>query len=180
MEELSLKKAFTLLESGPVVLITVNDGKRNNMMTISWHMVMDFHPHIALSTGPWNHSFHTMMETGECAICVPTVERISDVVQIGVTDGTKTDKFADFHFTPIPGEVVKAPLIQECLGCVECKVVDYIEKHGIVVLEGVKAWYHPQKQEKRTFHAVGNGSFLVDGECLDYRYLMEKWVPKGV
>ena len=40
MNKLKLTKAFTLLESGPVVLVTTNDGKQNNIMTISWTMVM--------------------------------------------------------------------------------------------------------------------------------------------
>jgi flavin reductase (DIM6/NTAB) family NADH-FMN oxidoreductase RutF len=39
---LKLSKAFTLIESGPVVLVTTHEGKKNNIMTISWNMVMDF------------------------------------------------------------------------------------------------------------------------------------------
>jgi len=35
MRQLKLSKAFTLIESGPVVLVTTNDGKKNNIMTIS-------------------------------------------------------------------------------------------------------------------------------------------------
>ena len=44
MRQLQLAKAFTLMESGPVVLVTTNDGERNNVMTISWTMVVDFTP----------------------------------------------------------------------------------------------------------------------------------------
>ena len=54
MQQLSLNKAFTLMESGPVVLVTTHDGKKNNIMTISWTMVMDFTP---VFTGAWNDSF---------------------------------------------------------------------------------------------------------------------------
>ena len=53
--ELSLHKAFMLFEPGPVILVTTNDGKKNNLMTISWHMVTDFTPTLALTTGPWNY-----------------------------------------------------------------------------------------------------------------------------
>ncbi len=48
MCQLKLSKAFTLIESGPVVLVTTNDGKKNNIMTISWTTVMDFTPQFAL------------------------------------------------------------------------------------------------------------------------------------
>ncbi|MFH1422941.1 MAG: flavin reductase family protein, partial [Planctomycetota bacterium] len=36
MRELKLSKAFTLIESGPVVLVTTHDGQKDNIMTISW------------------------------------------------------------------------------------------------------------------------------------------------
>jgi flavin reductase (DIM6/NTAB) family NADH-FMN oxidoreductase RutF len=35
MKQLKISKAFMLMESGPVVLITTNDGKKDNIMTIS-------------------------------------------------------------------------------------------------------------------------------------------------
>ena len=51
-----IRRAFTYLESGSVLLVTTNDGSRDNVMTISWQMVMDFTPRIAISTGGWNES----------------------------------------------------------------------------------------------------------------------------
>jgi len=44
MKEMQIDKAFTLLEPGPVVLVTTCDGKKNNIMMISWTMVVDFTP----------------------------------------------------------------------------------------------------------------------------------------
>lgn len=41
METMQIEKAFTLLEPGPVVFVTTHDGKKNNIMTISWTMVVD-------------------------------------------------------------------------------------------------------------------------------------------
>ncbi len=35
MKKLPLNKAFTLLEPGPVVLVTTHDGQQPNIMTIS-------------------------------------------------------------------------------------------------------------------------------------------------
>ena len=78
-----------------------------------------------------------------------------------------TDKFAKFKLTAMPGKLVKAPLIKECLANIECKVVDLIEKHNIVVLEAVAAYEDPSRGERRTVHAVGDGTFIVDGRKLD-------------
>lgn len=44
MRQIKLSRAFTLIEPGPVVLVTTHDGKWNNIMTISWTMVLDFTP----------------------------------------------------------------------------------------------------------------------------------------
>ncbi len=50
MKTLPLAKAFMLLEPGPVILVTTADRGKRNVMTISWHMVMDFTPRFALSS----------------------------------------------------------------------------------------------------------------------------------
>lgn len=47
LKKMSLNKAFTLIEPGPVVLVTTHDRGRNNIMTISWTMVVDFTPKFA-------------------------------------------------------------------------------------------------------------------------------------
>ncbi|HSN58520.1 MAG TPA: flavin reductase family protein [Clostridiaceae bacterium] len=180
MTELPIEKAFTLIEPGPVVFVTTNDGEKNNIMTITWHMVTDFTPRIALTTGAWNHSFDTLMKTKECVLAVPTVDLAEKAVRIGTVSGRSVDKFEESGLTPLPAGQVKAPLIAECLGCIECRVIDYIEAYDIIILEGKRAWIDNDRKERRTFHAVGDGTFVVDGETLDYRSLMENKLPKGV
>lgn len=177
MEKLGISKAFTLIEAGPVVLITTNDGKRNNIMTISWTMVVDFTPTFAITTGAWNYSFAALRKTKECVIAIPTVDMLDKVVGIGISTGADTDKFARFNLTPMAGKKVKAPLIRECLANIECKVVDIVKKHNIVVLEGLAAHLDPLRKEKRAIHAVGDGTFIVDGRKLDRRKMMASKIP---
>jgi flavin reductase (DIM6/NTAB) family NADH-FMN oxidoreductase RutF len=180
MEELEIGKAFTLLEPGPVVLVTTNDGKKDNVMTISWTMVVDFTPVFAMTTGEWNYSFKALRKTRECVIAVPTVDMLDKVVGIGTCSGADTDKFAKFKLTPVKGKIVKAPLIKECLANIECRVIDIIRKHNIVVLEALAAHFETSRKEKRTVHAVGDGTFIVDGRKLDRRRLMASKLPEGV
>ena len=180
MRQLKLSKAFTLMEPGPVVLVTTHDGKKNNIMTISWTMVLDFTPVFAITTGEWNHSFAALRKNRECVIAIPTVDMLDRVVGVGTCSGADTDKFAKFKLTPVQGKVVKAPLIKECLANIECKVVDIVRKHNIVVLEAVAAYVDPARKEKRTVHAVGDGTFIVDGRKLDRRKMMASKVPDGL
>lgn len=180
MRQMELGKAFTLMESGPVVLVTTHDGKKNNIMTISWTMVVDFTPQFAITTGPWNYSFAALSKQKECVIAVPTVDMLDKVVGIGTCSGADTDKFAKYRLTPEPGQFVQAPLIKECLANIECKVIDLVRKHNIVVLEGVAAYMNPARKEKRGIHAVGDGTFIVDGRRLDRREMMAAKLPAGV
>lgn len=180
MKAMQIRKAFTLLEPGPVVLVTTNDGERDNVMTISWTMVLDFTPRFAITTGAWNHSYAALRRTKECVIAIPTVDLIDAVVGVGTCSGADTDKFATFGLTPAKAKRVHAPLIRECVANIECRVVDIVKKHDIVVLEGVAAWIDAARKERRTLHAVGDGSFIVDGRRLDRRKAMRSKLPAGV
>jgi flavin reductase (DIM6/NTAB) family NADH-FMN oxidoreductase RutF len=180
MRQMELGKAFTLIEPGPVVLVTTHDGKKHNIMTLSWTMVLDFTPAFAICTGAWNYSFAALRKHRECVIAIPTVDLLDAVVGIGTCSGADTDKFAMFGLTPEPGKHVKAPLIKECLANIECKVVDMVGKHNLIVLEGLAAYKNTARKEKRTLHAVGDGTFIVDGEKLDRRKMMAAKLPAGV
>jgi flavin reductase (DIM6/NTAB) family NADH-FMN oxidoreductase RutF len=179
MKAMPISQAFTLIESGPVVFVTTFDGVKNNIMTISWIMVMDFTPKFAITTGPWNYSYHAIENSKECVIAIPTVDLIDQVVGVGTCSGTDTDKFEKFGLTPMKGSHVGAPLIEECLANIECQVVDIVEKHNIVVLEGVEAYFDGDREEQRTLHAVGDGTFIVDGSRLDRREMMRSKLPQG-
>jgi len=179
MKKMPLPKAFTLMESGPVVLVTTSDGRKNNVMTISWTMVVDFTPQFAMTTGPWNYSFAALKKSKECVLAIPTVDLIDKVVGVGTCSGADTDKFEKFGLTPVNGKYVRAPLIKECLANIECKVIDIIKKHNIVVLEAVAAYFDASRREKRTIHAVGDGTFIVDGRKLDRMKMMRAKLPEG-
>ncbi|MFO7703645.1 MAG: flavin reductase family protein [Halopseudomonas sp.] len=180
MRPLQLSKAFTLMESGPVVLVTTHDGEKDNIMTISWTMVMDFTPIFALTTGEWNHSFAALRNNRECVIGIPTVDLLDKVVGIGTCSGADTDQFAKFRLTPLQASLVRPPLIKECLANLECKVIDIVQKYNIVVLEAVAAYIDTARKERRTVHAVGDGTFIVDGRKIDRRKMMACKLPSGV
>jgi flavin reductase (DIM6/NTAB) family NADH-FMN oxidoreductase RutF len=180
MKKLKISKAFTLMESGPVVLITTNDGEKDNVMTISWTMVIDFTPVFAITTGSWNYSYSALRKYRECVIAIPTVDLIDQVVGIGTCSGSDMDKFEKFGLTPVGGRHVRAPLIKECLANIECRVVDIVRKHNIVVMEGVSAYVDISRKEKRTIHAVGDGTFIVDGRKINRKKLMRSKIPAGV
>ncbi|MDQ0205082.1 flavin reductase family protein [Pectinatus haikarae] len=180
MKSYPLEKAFTFIEPGPVLLVTTYNESRYNIMAITWHMVLDFTPKIAVATGPWNYSFNALLKNRECVLAVPTIELAEKTVHIGDCSGKTIDKFQQFGLTALPAEKIKAPLIGECLACIECKVTDYLESQNFFVLQGINAWYDEEHKEIRKFHANGDGTFVTDGPTLDLRNLMEDKLPAGV
>jgi len=177
LQKFPLNRVFTLIEPGPVLLVTTGSGRKKNIMTITWSTAMSFSPTFGIVTGPWNHSFDTLMKTRECVVAVPGVDLIEKAIGIGTCSGTDTDKFKKFALTAKKAQAVKAPLIEECLFNMECEVADYVEDHGIVVLECLRAWENPDRAERRTFHAVGDGTFVADGEKYDFRKEMASKLP---
>ena len=98
----------------------------------------------------------------------------------GQVTGADTDKFAKFKLTPLQAKLVRPPLIKECLANIECKVIDIVKKHNIVVLDAVAAYIDTARKEKRMVHAVGDGTFIVDGRKIDRKKMMASKLPSGV
>lgn len=180
MEPLPLSRAFTLIEPGPVVLVTTHDGTRPNVMTISWTMVRNFEAEFALTTGSWNHSWRALCDTRECVLAIPGADLIDKVVGVGTCSGADTDKFARFGLTPLPSRHVRAPLIAECLANIECRVEEIITRLDLVLLRGLAAHIDPARTDRRLLHAVGDGTFYADGEHFDRRAAMRAKLPEGV
>ena len=163
-----------------MLLVTSHDKKRDNVMTISWQMVLDFTPRIAICTGSWNESFDAIIRTKQCTLCVPTVDMLDKVVGIGTVHASECDKFKFFRLKKQKPTKVKAPVIADCLAALECKVIDYVEKHNILILDCVQLWENPRKQERRVLHANGDGTFFADGEFYNRRKEMKDRMPEGV
>ena len=169
MKDLPLSDVYQLLEPGPVVLLTTARKGKANVMTMSWHMMMEFTPPlVACVVSGGDYSFEALRATKECVIALPAVELASKVVKIGNCSGRDTDKFAAFGLTPVEGAEVKAPLIKECFANLECRVVDtrMVNAYNLFVLEVVKAWRDTKQKKVKTIHHHGFGKFAVDGEMI--------------
>lgn len=175
MKELPLSKVYQLLEPGPVVLLTTARKGRANVMTMSWHMMVDFEPPlVACVVSGANHSFAALRVTGECVIAIPARKLAPTVVNVGNSSGRDIDKFEAFGLTPAPAERVAPPLVAECFANLECKVTDtrLVNKYNLFILEVLKAWIDPAQKNPKTIHHHGYGTFVVDGETIKLKSKM--------
>ena len=175
MRELSLSKVYQLLEPGPVVLLTTARKGRSNVMTMSWHMMVEFEPPlIACVVSNRDYSFAALRATGECVIAIPAAKLAAKVVKIGNSSGREVDKFEAFGLTPVPAKRVAPPLVAECFANLECRVADtaMVNRYNLFILEVVKAWIDPTQKKPRTLHHRGYGTFVVDGKTIKLRSRM--------
>ena len=178
MRRIEPSKAYRLLESGPIVLVTTTRANKDNVMTMGFHMVVQHDPPLlACVIGPWDYSFDALLETGECVIAVPGANLAETVVEIGNCSGSDIDKFDRFNLKRAASERVGAPLIRDCVANLECKVHDttMVERFNLFILEVVGIAYNDDPLDRRLLHHQGDGTFAVDGETIDLREKMVLW-----
>ncbi len=172
----SLGKVYGLLEPGPAVLASTAHKGQANIMTMSWHTMMEFEPPlVGCVISGRNVTFAALKATRECVINIPTVELAKQVVGIGNCSGKTVDKFSRFGLTPVAASMVQAPLIGECYASLECRVVDtrLVNRYNFFILEVVKAWVDTAVKNPQTLHHRGKGVFAVSGEELRLRSAMK-------
>ena len=172
------KKTFPLdqirryLEPGPIVLVSSAWKGRFNIMTMGWHMMMQFSPAL-VGCYIWdgNHSFEMIRKSKECVINIPTTDLVNETVGIGNCSGARIDKFETFGLTPVAGAKVSAPLIKECYANFECRLADarQISKYGLFVWEVVKAHVATAPKYPETLHYRGEGVFMVSGRSMNLK-----------
>lgn len=162
-----LANVYTLLGSGPVIVVTTALKDKKNIMPMAWHTMMEFDPPlIGVVISEANYTFKLLKKTRQCVIGIPTVDIAGKVIACGRIHGDKIDKFKKVGLTPQPASLVGAPLVDECYANFECKVVDtrMVNTYNFFVLEAIKAWVDPTVKDPRTFHHLGKDSFMTAGK----------------
>jgi len=174
---------FLEIEEGPVVLIATRHRGLDNVMCLSWLMPLGFSRgdcDIAIMTGPWNRTFDSLVGSGVCTINVPTESLMEEAIRAGSTSVSDGDKFTRIGFEKAEAKKIDCPVIAGCAAYAAAKVVTYIDKFSIVVLRPIEAGIDPRVHAERKFHAVGDGTFFLDGERRSYRRIMKDKVPAHV
>lgn len=168
------------MEPGPVVLVTSAWKGKTNIMTMGWHMVLEFSPSlVACCISNANHSFEMIRRSHECVINVPTTDLVNEVIGIGNCSGAEVDKFKAFGLTPAPATNVSAPLIKECYANFECRLANgsLVSKYGLFIWEVLKAHVASSLKYPKTVHYRGQGVFMISGPSISLR---KKFKPENL
>lgn len=170
-----LSKVYSLLEPGPLLLLTTAHRDASDVMPMTWYSLLGFEPPlVACVVSAGNHSQKLLRASKTCVLNIPTVELAKQVVGCGNCSGAGIDKFARFGLSRSAAEQVAAPLLDDCYASLECRVVDTgrVRRYEQFVLEVVAAWVDPTVKDPRTLHHRGYGKFMVAGESIKLRSRM--------
>lgn len=186
LNDVSLDKAYRLLNHGPTVLVSTQHGEQRNVMAAAWNMPLDFAPpKIAIVIDKKTYTRELIEASGSFVINVPCRAQAAMVVQVGSSSGRELlgkdadNKFAAFDLPTLPATKIGAPLLAGCVAWLECKLIPepHIQNtYDLFLAEVVAAhadervftdgrWHFEGHDELRTIHHIAGGNFMAIGEA---------------
>lgn len=128
-KDIPLSKAHRLINHGSVVLVTSQIEKGiPNVLAVAWNSPLSQNPPLAgISIAKTHFSHQLIVDSHEFTINVPHSNRINSVFTVGRLSGREGDKFAKAGLTPVPSQMVLPPLIEECIGHLECRLNQMVD-----------------------------------------------------
>lgn len=141
--EIPLNKAKWLVEPGCLVMVTSGTMEKANVMTFSWQTPVNSNDPclVLLVIYHARYSYDLIKQNRELVINIPGEELLEQTYFVGSVTGKNINKFKESGLTPMPAKVVKPPLIKECAGHLECRVVDIfkMQTNDLLICEVLRA-----------------------------------------
>jgi flavin reductase (DIM6/NTAB) family NADH-FMN oxidoreductase RutF len=176
-QAVELKKAYRLLNHGPTVLVTSAAGERRNVMAAAWSMPLDFDPpKVTVVIDKSTYTRELVEASGEFVLNIPARGLAKATVGVGDMCGRDVDKFAHFGLKTMAAEKVAAPLLDGCVGWLECRVIPepHVQQtYDLFIAEVIAAWadpldfseghWHFAASRERSIHYIAGGAFFETG-----------------
>jgi len=173
-KEVSISEAHRLINTGCVLLVTSAYKDKKNAMALAWQTPLSSKPLlVGIAVSKSHFTTELINLGGEFVLNIPRPDLLEEVSQCGSVSGRELDKFKEIHITPVPGKKVKAPLIDECIGHIECKVInqytvgDHIFFVGEVVAVSARKDLFKDSQwtsDARLLHHLGGNKYYTTGQ----------------
>ncbi len=172
--DVDLTRALRMLQPGPVVMVTAQYRGKKNVMAAAWVApISSDPPMVALAVFPGRFTHGLIQKSGDFALNIPPRPLVDKVKQVGEISGEDVDKFLQAGLTPYEAKQVNAPLIAECIGHLECGVIDSTRAgdHTLFLAEVVAAaaeasafngeMWTLADDEVKPLHHLGANAFAV-------------------
>lgn len=148
-------------------------GEKVNCMAASWVTpVSGEPPRIAAAIGSQSLTAELILKYGEFTVNVLPIDKVDVLYTLGATSGRKIDKVAGLNLKVAKGVSVDAPVLEDAIGVLECRLWRSVECGEVYlfvgdVLEAVakdeyfqdKSWDY--KKTNIPLHGWGRGFYSV-------------------
>jgi flavin reductase (DIM6/NTAB) family NADH-FMN oxidoreductase RutF len=174
-------EARRLLTGGPVVLVTTSWHAKANVMPVAYAVPLSFKPPlVGIAVHPSRHTHDMIRFSEEFAINVPGRSLIHHVQYLGSVSGQELDKFEVTKLPTFKARKVGAPLIEGCIGYIECGLEDALRigDHTLFVGRVVAASADDEAfdetwllgdDDHKPLHYLGLSRYAILGETLEAR-----------
>lgn len=132
-------KPGTMVYPAPAALVTVGaDPAEWNMLTVAWTGTICTDPAMLyISVRPSRYSYPLLLKNMEFTLNLTTENMARATDWAGVKSGGEFDKWKETGLTPLPGEKVASPTIEESPLSIECRVkeVMHLGTHDMFIAE---------------------------------------------
>lgn len=173
-QEVQLEKAHRLINTGCVLLVTAAYRDRSNIMSLAWQTPLSGRPPMVGIAVAFPHFTCELIDKSmEFVLNIPGSELLEQVSRCGEKSGREMDKFKVAGLTPVTAKKVRTPLIGECLGHLECGVVerykvgDHAFFVGEVLAASAKEDYFSSnswRDKAELLHHLGGKDFYIMGK----------------
>lgn len=117
-------KPGTMVYPAPAAIVTVGaDPAEWNMLTVAWTGTLCTDPAMLyISVRPSRHSYPILLKRMEFTLNLTTEEMARATDWVGVRSGADFDKWEETGLTPLKGETVASPTIEQSPLSIECRV----------------------------------------------------------
>lgn len=191
-----LPKAYRLLNHGPTVLVSAAHDGRRNIMAAAWNMALDFDPPkvaVVIDKNTWTREL--IEASGRFALNLPCRAQAEATLALGQRSGRELgpgeDKFAAHGLSTFAASRIEAPLLEGCVGWLECRVVEEAhnqQRYDLFIGEVLAAWADDRvfanghwrigpdtDPSLRTLHYVAGGHFFAIGEAFEAQPLPARY-----
>src|SRR3990172_8194910 len=122
---LDVTQARRLITGGPVALVTTAWHGKKNVMPAAYVVPLSFEPPlVGLAVHPARHTHDMIRFSEHFPLNIPGRELIHHVQYLGSLSGAEFDKFELTRLPTFKARKVEAPLIEGCVGYIECGLDD--------------------------------------------------------
>jgi len=156
-------------------VITSGTTESPNAMAASWCTPLSVRPPLyGVSVAPKRYTYKLIRKYRDFGVCFLPFSMVDKVLGVGSVSGVEINKFERYGLGVKRAEKINAPLIEESISALECKLVNSFEvgDHVFFVGEVVCVWVDEDllsdiildpKKAKHVFY-LGNGYFTTNSD----------------